>query len=159
MPDSLWPHGLQPIRLLCPWDFPGKDIGVGHHAFLQGIFPTQGSNLGLLHCRQILYWLSYKESPLSYMALLFQTHQRQNAFSLTKSQFLSVATQPLLILQIKNLWLILDLLLFFSGYIPPVTNANQCHYHYYLRPTSPRYQIHCVQCCIHVLPVQFSSAA
>ena len=39
---------------------PGKDTGVGCHFLLQGIFPTQGSNPGLLHCRQILYWLSYK---------------------------------------------------------------------------------------------------
>ena len=62
MPDSLWPHGLQPIRLLCPWDFPGNDTGVGRHFLLQGIFPTQGLNLGLLHWRQILYLLSYKGS-------------------------------------------------------------------------------------------------
>ena len=62
--DSLRPHGLQPTRLLCPWDFPGKDIGVGCHFLLQGIFPTQGSKPGPLHCRQILYQLSYKGSPL-----------------------------------------------------------------------------------------------
>ena len=62
MPDSLGPHELQPTRLLCLWDFPGKDSGVGCHFLLQGIFPTQGSNLGLLHCRQILYQLSYKGS-------------------------------------------------------------------------------------------------
>ena len=60
--DSLWPHGLQPIRLLCPWSSPGKNTGVGCHALLQGIFPTQGSNPGLLHCRQIL-WLSHQGSP------------------------------------------------------------------------------------------------
>ena len=54
VPNSLRPHGLQPTRLLCPWDFPGKSTGVGCHFLLQGIFPTQGSNLGLLHCRQIL---------------------------------------------------------------------------------------------------------
>ena len=52
--DSLQPHGLQPARLLCPWDFPGKNTGVGCHSLLQGIFPIQGSNTGLLHCRQIL---------------------------------------------------------------------------------------------------------
>ena len=45
-------------RLLCPWEFPGKNIGVGSHSLLQGIFPTQGSNPSLLHCRQILYYLS-----------------------------------------------------------------------------------------------------
>ena len=64
MPDSLRPHGLQPTRLLCSWDFPGKDTGVGGHFLLQGIFPTQGSNPGILHCRQILYQLSYKGSPI-----------------------------------------------------------------------------------------------
>ena len=51
-------------RVLCPWDSPGKNTGVGCHALLQGIFPTQGSNLGLLHCRQILYHLSYREDLL-----------------------------------------------------------------------------------------------
>ena len=44
-------------RLLCPWDSPGKSTGVGCHSLLQGIFPSQGSNLGLPHCRQILYCL------------------------------------------------------------------------------------------------------
>ena len=62
VPDSLRPHGLQSSRLLCPWDFPGKDTGVGCHFLLQGIFQTQGLNPSLLHCRQILYWLSYKGS-------------------------------------------------------------------------------------------------
>ena len=46
---GLWPHRLQPIRLLCPWDFLGKNTGVGRHFLLQGIYPTQGSNLCLLH--------------------------------------------------------------------------------------------------------------
>ena len=41
----------------------GKNTGVGCHALLQGIFPTQGSNSGLPHCRQILYCLSHQESP------------------------------------------------------------------------------------------------
>ena len=43
-----------------PWDFPGSITGVGCHFLLQGIFPTQGSNLGLLHCRQILYKQSHQ---------------------------------------------------------------------------------------------------
>ena len=42
------PHGLQPVRLLCPWDFPGKNTGLGCHFLLQGILLTQGSNTGLL---------------------------------------------------------------------------------------------------------------
>ena len=61
MSDSLRPHGLQPTRLLCPWDFPGKSPGVGGHSLFQGIFLTQGLNSGLLHCRQIPYHLSYRE--------------------------------------------------------------------------------------------------
>ena len=42
MSDSLQPHGLKPARLLCPWDFPDKNIGVGCHFLLQGIFLIQG---------------------------------------------------------------------------------------------------------------------
>ena len=60
--DSLRPHGLQTARLLGPWDFPGSTTGVGSHLFLQGIFPTQGLNLGLLHCTWILCHLSYQGS-------------------------------------------------------------------------------------------------
>ena len=44
-------------------DSSGKNTGVGCHAFLQGIFPTQGLNPGPLHCRQILYHLSHQGSP------------------------------------------------------------------------------------------------
>ena len=42
----------------------GKNTGVGCHALLQGIFPTQGSNPDLLHCRWILYCLSPREAPI-----------------------------------------------------------------------------------------------
>ena len=53
MSYSVQPYGLQPARLLCPWDSPGKNSGVGCHALLQGIFLTQESNLSLL-C--LLHW-------------------------------------------------------------------------------------------------------
>ena len=43
-----------------PWNSPGQNTGVGSLSLLQGIFPTQGSNPGLLHCRRILYQLSHK---------------------------------------------------------------------------------------------------
>ena len=56
---TLWPRGLQPARLPCPWDSPGKNTGKGCHALLQGIFPFQGLYPGLLHCRRILYYLSH----------------------------------------------------------------------------------------------------
>ena len=60
--DSLQPHGLLPTRLLCPWASPGKNTGVGCHALLQRIFPTQGLNPGLPHCRRILYQVSHQGS-------------------------------------------------------------------------------------------------
>ena len=45
--DPLGPHRLQPARLVCPWDFPGKNTGLGCHVLLKAIFLTQGSNLTL----------------------------------------------------------------------------------------------------------------
>ena len=63
--EPLWPHGLYPTRLISLWDSPGKNTGVGRHFLLQRIFLTQESNPGLLHCRQILYRLSYEGSPMS----------------------------------------------------------------------------------------------
>ena len=61
MSDSLQPRGLQPARLLCPWDSPGKSTGAGCHFLLWGIFLTQELNPCLLHCREILYLLSHQE--------------------------------------------------------------------------------------------------
>ena len=51
--DPLWSHELRPTKLLCTWDFPGKNTGAGCHVLLQGIFPTQGSNPHLLY---LLHW-------------------------------------------------------------------------------------------------------
>ena len=56
--DSLRPHGLH-----SPWNSPGQNTGVGSLSLLQGIFPTQGLNPGLPHCRQILFQLSHKGGP------------------------------------------------------------------------------------------------
>ena len=61
--DSLQPQGLEPSRLLCPWDSPGKNTGMGCYFLLQRIFPTQGWNLCLLHDKQILLLLSQQGSP------------------------------------------------------------------------------------------------
>ena len=55
MSDSLQLNELLAARLLCRWNSSGKNTGVDSHSLLQGIFLTQGSNPGLLHCRQILY--------------------------------------------------------------------------------------------------------
>ena len=58
MSDSLWPHGLY-----SPWNSLGQNTGLGSLSLPQGIFQTQGSNPGLLHCRWILYQLSHQGSP------------------------------------------------------------------------------------------------
>jgi len=61
---QLSPNFWDPMNCnLCPWNSPGKNTGVGSHSLLQGIFPTQGSNPGLPHCRQILYHPSHQQSP------------------------------------------------------------------------------------------------
>ena len=56
--DPLWPHGLH-----SPWNSPGQNTGVGSLSLLLGIFPIQGSNPSLPHCRRILYQLSHQENP------------------------------------------------------------------------------------------------
>ena len=75
-------------------DSPGKNTGVGCHALLQGIIPTQGSNPGLWHCRQILYHLSHQGSPriLEWVAYPFcrgssQTRNRTRVSCITGGFF------------------------------------------------------------------------
>ena len=57
------PVDFSPARLLCPWDFPGKNTGVGCNFLLQGIFLNQGSNLRLLHWQADSLLLSHQGSP------------------------------------------------------------------------------------------------
>ena len=66
-------------RLLYPWNSPGILLGLSSHSLLQGIFPTQGLNPGLPHCRQILYQLSHKGSPgmLEWVAYPFSSGSSQ----------------------------------------------------------------------------------
>ena len=83
-----WPHALEPARLLCPWDFPGKNTGVGCQYFLlQEIFRTQGLNLHLL-C--LLYWHYFPVLPPG----------KPVSFTITSYFFCSVLTVCLLIMVI-----------------------------------------------------------
>ena len=75
--DSLQPHRPQSTRILCPWDFPGKNTGVGNHFLLKGISPTQGLNPclpHLLHCRLMLCLLNHQGSPLTRRVLFYTFH-------------------------------------------------------------------------------------
>ena len=80
MSDSCDPRDCTLARLLCPWGSPGNNTGVGCDFFLQGVFLTQGLNLGLLHCRQFLYRLSYQESS-QYWLLYVGLSTHINMFS------------------------------------------------------------------------------
>ena len=67
--NSLQSHGLEPASLLCPWDFPSNNTEVGCHFLLQGIFPTQGLNLRLLHQQMDSLPLSHLGSPHGWMGI------------------------------------------------------------------------------------------
>ena len=59
----LWPRGLEPARLLCLWNSPGQNTGVGSRSLLQGDLPNPGIKSGLPRFRQILYQVNHKGSP------------------------------------------------------------------------------------------------
>ena len=111
MSVSLPPHRLQPARLLRPWDFPGKNPGVGCHFLLQGIFLTQESNPGLTHCRQTPYLLSHQGSPTCY--IYYNTY---------------IYILPCLVITSESTY---DDCFVYSGHHPIVLNA--------LSPNSPTY--------------------
>ena len=72
--DFVWSHGLQPARLLCPWNLPGKNTKEGCHFLLQRIFLIQGSNLCLLH---LLQW-QVDSLPLCHLGNPHQTLSSYN---------------------------------------------------------------------------------
>ena len=78
--NSLRPYGLYLDRLLCPWDSPGKNTGVGSYARLQGIFLTQGSNTHLFSSVQLLNHVRFFVTPW--------TAARQASLSITNTQSL-----------------------------------------------------------------------
>ena len=92
--DSFWPHGLYPTRLLHPWNFPCNNTRVGYHFLLQSIFPTQGLNPGLLHCRQMLYHLSHQGSSIILSEVSQKYKEKHHMLSLTCS-YLQISTPGL----------------------------------------------------------------
>ena len=79
MSDCLQPHGLY-----SSWNSPGQNTRVGSLSLLQGIFPTQGSNPGLPHCRRILYQLSHKRRPNLHYLSHQMSHCLYNIFNSLK---------------------------------------------------------------------------
>ena len=84
-----------PHRLYSPWSSPGQNTRVGNRSLLQGIFPIQESNPGLLHCRQILYQLSHKGIPriLEWVAYPFSRGSSQPR-NRTRSPVMPVDSLP-----------------------------------------------------------------
>ena len=79
MSDSLWSHGLWPTRPLCPWDFLGKNTGVGCQFLLQGLFPTKGLNLCPLHWQADFYhWATREPPPLDYPSPIQQRFSKKS---------------------------------------------------------------------------------
>ena len=84
---------------LCPWNFPGKNTGVGSHCLLQGIFLTQGLNRGFLHCREILYHVSYLKISLWAIQLFYVFFCIHISFSSNK-----LKVEPLIYLPETFIW-------------------------------------------------------
>ena len=100
--DSFWPHGLY-----SPWDSPGKNAGVGHHFLLQGIFLTQGLNLGLLYSVCLETLMIYRKV---YRDFLYTTLLPNCTLLLTKVHTL-----------FKFPWFFPNILLLFQGATQDVT--------------------------------------
>ena len=93
---SAMSNSLQPRGLYHPWNSPGQNTGVGSLSFLQGIFPTQGSNPDLPHCSQILYQVSHKGSSriLEWVAYPFSSGSSRPAGIKPGSPALQVDSLP-----------------------------------------------------------------
>ena len=89
-------HGLY-----SPWNSPGQNTGVGSLSLLQGIFPTQGSNPGLPHCRWILYQLSHKGSPHQKYAVSNGRHKKAKVTCIYLSIISGDISYPFQFLKVK----------------------------------------------------------
>ena len=91
-----------------PWNSPGKNTGVGSLSLLQGIFPTQGSNPGLPHCRRTLYWLKHQGNLLYKVfpersILLLRRRLRDESKAVRSTDF-NGSVEGMLLTQRKNVW-------------------------------------------------------
>ena len=116
-------HELRPARLLSPWNSPGKNTDVGCHSLLQDIFLTQGLNPGLLHCRQILYHLSFQGSRgcSVYLVTIPTENLRNKPLNKRTAIFICICilTFFVLLISLYSVWIIstdLSFLFFFSVY-------------------------------------------
>ena len=114
---SLISDSLQPHELYNPWNSPGQNTGVGSLSLPQGIFPNQGSNPGLLHCRWILYQLSHKESPfhctdIPYFVYHFTIDECFHCF-----HFLAIVTNATALFKLFNILMLYPIIKRETGYL------------------------------------------
>ena len=89
--QTLQPLELQTSRVLYPWNSPSKNTGVGSHSLLHVIFPTQASNLGLLHCRGTLYHLSHQDSSIIIREMQIKLTMRYPSILVRRAIFKKIA--------------------------------------------------------------------
>ena len=115
---SLQPHRLYPASLLCPWNSPDKNTGVGRHCLLQRIFLIQGSNPCFLHCRHILYCLSHQGSS-SFLFVVVESLSRVWLFATSWTAAHQAS------LSIINSWSLLKLM--YTELVMPSKHLILCH--------------------------------
>ena len=111
-------------------DSPGKNTGVSFHALLQRIFPIQGLNPGLLHCRWILYQLSYQGSPRLDQVEL---NAFQDESILSKAWYLSLGTIPLSSGSLQLVCPVHYLFFIYNECPPPLPKIWEVHFMFALR--------------------------
>ena len=117
MSDSLQPRGLQSTWLLCPWNFSGRDTIVDCHFLLQGIFPTQGSKVCLLHWQVDSLPLSHHQSHIYTLVVQLLSHVQ--LFSTPRTAI------PLASLSFTISWSLLKFITFES--VMPPSHHILCH--------------------------------
>ena len=130
MSSSSWPHwqDCSPSGSSVHGDSSGKNTGVGCYALLQGIFPTQGSNPGPLHCRWVLYHLSHQGSPVTYITYIWDLLQKTQCMQLDNWAKFQGSQSYLLIMLIFLFWTLAFL---------PVSYTDPQEWHIYSYPNLP----------------------
>ena len=134
--DSVWPHGLYG-----PWNSPGQNTGAGSLSFLQGIFPTQGSNSGLLHCRWILCQLSHQGNPQGSISSV----QSLSCVRLFATLWITAHQTSL---SITNSWSSLKLMSIKS--VMPSSHLILCHPLLLLPPVPPSIRVFSIESALHM---------
>ena len=104
--DSLWPHRVEPARFLCQWDSPDENIGGHCHFLFQGIFPTQGPNLSLLHWWAGFNFFNHWATREAHLTPVHQQNERRlsGCFKTPRSQWIKATSCPQNLIRPCSLW-------------------------------------------------------